>query len=48
MEKINILMIDDNVNLINMVKEYFANNEEIDICLEAYDGKSGIEILTNN
>lgn len=48
MGKINVLMIDDNINLINMVKEYFSNNEEIDICLEAYDGKGGIDVLTNN
>lgn len=48
MGKINVLMIDDNINLINMVKEYFNNNEEIDICLEAYDGKGGIDVLTNN
>jgi len=48
MGKINVLMIDDNINLINMVKEYFSNNEKIDICLEAYDGKGGIDVLTNN
>ena len=27
MDKIKVLMIDDNVNLIEMVKEYFKNNE---------------------
>ena len=25
MEKLNILMIDDNINLIELVKEYFKN-----------------------
>ena len=48
MRKINILMIDDNINLINMVKEYFKDSEDIDICLEAHDGEEGIEVITNN
>ena len=38
MKKINILMIDDNISLIEMVKEYFSKNENINIVLEAYDG----------
>jgi len=48
MEKINVLMIDDNVNLIEMVKEYFKDNSNINITLEAHDGQEGIEIITNN
>jgi len=48
MEKINVLMIDDNINLINMVKEYFDNDDNINICFEAYNGGQGIETLTNN
>ncbi len=48
MKKINILMIDDNINLINMVKEYFDSSEDINICFEAYNGEQGIEKLTNN
>ena len=48
MEKINVLMIDDNINLINMVKEYFDSSEDINICFEAYNGEQGIEKLTNN
>lgn len=48
MEKINILMVDDNVNLINMVKEYFSDNEEINIAYEAYDGLEGIKVLEEN
>lgn len=41
--KTNILMIDDNKNLINMVKEYFKNNDNIEISFEAYDGEEGIK-----
>lgn len=43
-----ILMIDDNINLIKMVKEYFKDNNEININLEAHDGEEGIEILEKN
>ena len=47
MKKINVLMIDDNINLIEMVKEYFKDSEDINIGLEAYDGEEGIEMITN-
>ena len=45
MEKIKVLMIDDNVNLVEMVKEYFHNHKEINIELSAYDGAEGIEVI---
>ena len=48
MEKIKVLMIDDNVNLINMVKEYFSSHSVIDIVLSAYDGEEGINTIQNN
>ena len=48
METINVLMIDDNVNLINMVKEYFSNHEVIKINYEAHDGAEGINVLEEN
>ena len=44
---IKILMIDDNVKLIDAVKEYFKNNEEVKITLEAYNGLEGMEIIKN-
>lgn len=47
MEKINILMIDDNINLIKMVKEYFKDSQ-INICLEAHDGLQGFREIENN
>ena len=43
MEKIKVLMIDDNINLVEMVKEYFKENELIDVVLEAYNGEDGIK-----
>ena len=48
MERINVLMIDDNINLIGMVREYFKNSKNINICLEAHDGAEGIEVISNN
>ena len=38
MEKARVLMIDDNVALVRMVKEYFRSHAKIDVVLEAYDG----------
>lgn len=45
MEKIRVLMIDDNVNLINMIKEYFEGSNDVSIVLEAYDGLEGIKMI---
>ncbi|MCM1370774.1 MAG: sporulation transcription factor Spo0A [Clostridium sp.] len=42
---IKILMIDDNINLVKMVEEYFKDKENISICFKAYDGKDGIELI---
>ena len=42
---IKILMIDDNKELINMVKEYFKDDKDICINLEAYDGIEGIKLI---
>lgn len=45
MEKIRVLMIDDNVNLINMVKEYFSSSSDVSIELEAHDGLEGMKMI---
>ncbi len=45
MKKINVLMIDDNINLINMVKEYFCSNSSINIAYTANDGLEGIKVI---
>ena len=42
--KTNILMIDDNINLIGMVKEYFGESD-VDIKYEAHDGEEGVDVL---
>ena len=45
MEKIKLLVIDDNINLVEMIKEYFKDNKNIEVVLSAYDGEEGIEVI---
>lgn len=45
MNNIKVLMIDDNENLVEMVKEYFKDDEQISIDLVAYDGLKGFEYI---
>ena len=42
MKKLRLLMIDDNVQLVEAVKEYFKDNEKIELVYQASDG---IEVL---
>lgn len=48
MNKIKVLMIDDNKELIEAVKEYFKSSELIEISSTAYDGVSGLEKIEND
>ena len=43
MDKIKVLMIDDNISLSEMVGEYFKDSEEIEIFDSANDGAEGIK-----
>lgn len=45
MEKIRVLMIDDNVALTEMVKEYFKNHKKIEIVSCCYDGVDGLKAI---
>lgn len=45
MEKIRLLIVDDNVQLIEAVKEYFSKSSKIEVVFEAYDGQAGIELI---
>ena len=38
-------MIDDNVNLVEMVSDYFENHPKIEIVGSAYDGVEGLKII---
>ena len=48
MEKIKVLMIDDNVNLTEMIKEYFKNNKKIEIVETCYNGVEGLKKIEEN
>lgn len=48
MEKVKLLVIDDNEELIELLKEYFSEQSGADIVLTAKDGKEGIEKIKNN
>lgn len=48
MDKTKILLIDDNVELIKMIKEYFSNHAKIKVVKEAYNGEEGLEYIKNN
>ena len=48
MDKIKVLMIDDNVQLVEAVKEYFKSSKLIEISSVAYDGDSGFEAVSKD
>lgn len=48
MKEIKILMIDDNKNLVEMIREYFKEHETIHLVDVAYDGKEGFDKIKNN
>lgn len=45
MDKIKVLMIDDNINLTEMVKEYFKDNKKIEVVACYYNGEEGIKAI---
>lgn len=45
MEKIRVLVIDDNVSLVGMIDDYFDGNLRIDVVGRAYDGEEGLSII---
>ena len=47
MKQVRVLMIDDNENLINAVKDAFKDNKNISITLEAFNGREGFELIKN-
>lgn len=48
MEKIKVLMIDDNVNLSEMVKDFFRKNKKIEIKDCCCDGEEGLKLINEN
>jgi len=48
MKQVRLLLVDDNKELVNMIKEYFTGHANISVVKEAYDGKEGIDYIINN
>lgn len=47
MNKIKVLLIDDNESLVDMVKQYFSSHAVIEVNDVAYNGKDGLNYLEN-
>lgn len=47
MKKIKVLMIDDNIALTEMIKEYFKDNKKIEIVSCCNNGEEGLKVITN-
>ncbi|MDD5980074.1 MAG: sporulation transcription factor Spo0A [bacterium] len=48
MNKTRLFIIDDNVELVNMIKEYFENRADIEVKFTAHNGEDGIKIMKDN
>ena len=44
MKRAKVLIVDDNIELISMIKEYFNNHASIEVVMEAHDGVEGIKL----
>lgn len=47
-EKIRLLVVDDNKNYVDMIKEFFSNNDKIRVVHECYDGNEAFDYINNN
>lgn len=48
MEKQKLLVVDDNLSLIHMVREYSKSSDKLEVTYEAHDGEEGFNVLKNN
>lgn len=48
MNKIKVLLIDDNESFVDMVKQYFSSHAVIEVSDVAVNGKDGLNYLENN
>ena len=47
MKKTRVVMIDDNTQLIDAVKEYFSGSNQIEIVYTASNGEEGLDLIIN-
>ena len=45
--KTRLLVVDDNAVIVNMVKEYFKDNKNVEVSLEANDGVEALDLIIN-
>ena len=48
MTKQRLLVVDDNLSLIHMIREYSKDSDKLEVAYEAHDGEEGFNILKNN
>lgn len=48
MEKVKVLLIDDNIELVKMIKEYFSSRTNIEVVKELYNGEDGFNYIKSN
>lgn len=48
MDKIRLLVVDDNIALVDMLEEYFKDNTKIEVKYKSYCGLDGIDVIENN
>ncbi len=48
MKKTRVLLIDDNIELVKMIKEYFSSRTNIEVVKEFYDGEEGFNYIKQN
>ena len=48
MAKQRLLVVDDNISLIHMVREYSKDSDKMEVVYEAHDGNEGYNILKNH
>ncbi|MBQ9012473.1 MAG: sporulation transcription factor Spo0A [Bacilli bacterium] len=47
-KEIRVFVVDDNENLVGMIKEYFKGHSKVKIAHEAYDGEAAIKKIEQN
>ena len=47
MEKIKLIVVDDNVELVSMIKEYFSSHADICVVGTAKNGEEGMDLIRN-
>ena len=48
MNKIKVLLVDDNESLVDMVKQYFSSHAVIEVSDVAFNGKDGLSLIEKN